>query len=126
MRGIGQIGDVGDAKRLRSDVAAQIRKAKGLTGTSPIFLLLDGNTYTAYPADGKSLDDEVDGVKVSEWIDYIERLYSAKRKADRRIGKLGGVVGSSVLFFLHLIVRTRLTLHFSFSEPPSLSPPTRT
>ncbi|GAA5852722.1 hypothetical protein JCM8547_002603 [Rhodosporidiobolus lusitaniae] len=76
LKGISSIQDLGDAKRLRSDVAGQIRRAKGLT-------------------DGKNLDDDIDGVKVAEWIDFIERLYSAIRKVDRRIAKLGGVVGSS-------------------------------
>lgn len=47
-------------------------------------------------ADGKELDDVVDGVKVAEWIDFIERLYTAKRKIDKRIDKLGGNQGLSV------------------------------
>ncbi|GAA5909872.1 hypothetical protein JCM6882_002038 [Rhodosporidiobolus microsporus] len=76
MKGISAIVELVDAKRLRSDVAGQIRKAKSLT-------------------DGKNLDEEIDGVKVAEWIDFIERLYAAKRKLDRRIVKLGGVIGTS-------------------------------
>ncbi|GAA5943220.1 hypothetical protein JCM3775_004540, partial [Rhodotorula graminis] len=68
---IGALTTLGDARRLRSDVTSQIRRAKLAT-------------------DGKSLDDMVDGVKVADWIDFIERLYTAKRKIDRRIGKLGG------------------------------------
>ncbi|GAA5906735.1 hypothetical protein JCM8208_006373 [Rhodotorula glutinis] len=68
---IGALTTLGDARRLRSDVTSQIRRAKLAT-------------------DGKSLDDMVDGVKVADWVDFIERLYSAKRKIDRRIVKLGG------------------------------------
>ncbi|GAA5850994.1 hypothetical protein JCM9279_005252 [Rhodotorula babjevae] len=68
---IGTLTTLGDARRLRSDVTSQIRRAKLAT-------------------DGKSLDDMVDGVKVANWIDFTERLYSAKRKIDRRIAKLGG------------------------------------
>ncbi|BGP46842.1 tRNA (guanine-N(7)-)-methyltransferase (tRNA(m7G46)-methyltransferase) [Rhodotorula kratochvilovae] len=68
---ISTVKTLGDARRLRSDVTAQIRKAKLAT-------------------DGKSLDEVVDGVKVVEWVDFIERLYTAKRKIDRRIAKLGG------------------------------------
>ncbi|GAA5828421.1 hypothetical protein JCM11251_006238 [Rhodosporidiobolus azoricus] len=76
MKGISGIADLGEAKRLRSDIAGQIRRAKGLTN-------------------GKSADEEVEGVKVIDWIDFIERLYAAKRKLDRRIVKLGGSVGTS-------------------------------
>ncbi|GAA6001982.1 hypothetical protein JCM10207_003023 [Rhodosporidiobolus poonsookiae] len=76
IKGISTIKDVGDAKRLRSDVTGQIRRAKAMT-------------------DGKALDELVDDVRVAEWIDFVERLYAAKRKVDRRIVKLGGTVGSS-------------------------------
>jgi len=43
-----------------------------------------------HSADGKESEDMVDGVKVAEWIDYIARLNSAKRKIDKRIDHLGG------------------------------------
>ncbi|GAA6034337.1 hypothetical protein JCM8097_002675 [Rhodosporidiobolus ruineniae] len=76
LKSIKAVRTVVDAKRLRSDVSGQIRRAKGLT-------------------EGKNPNDEVQGVKVSEWIDFIERLHSAKRKVDRRIVQLGGEVRSS-------------------------------
>ncbi|GJN87525.1 hypothetical protein Rhopal_000476-T1 [Rhodotorula paludigena] len=71
LKSINSCASIGDAKRLRSDVTAQIRKAKLAT-------------------DGKELDALVDGVPVAEWVDYVERLYGAKRRIDRRIAKLGG------------------------------------
>lgn len=46
-------------------------------------------------ADGKAPDEIVDGIKVAEWLSFVERLYGAKRKADKRIAELGGP-GSSV------------------------------
>ncbi|GAA5865678.1 hypothetical protein JCM3774_004963 [Rhodotorula dairenensis] len=71
LRGITKLPTLADAKRLRSDVTAQIRRAKSVT-------------------DGRQLGESVDGVSVAQWIDYIERLYAAKRKIDKRIHKLGG------------------------------------
>ncbi|GAA6050922.1 hypothetical protein JCM3770_002539 [Rhodotorula araucariae] len=71
LAGINAVKTLGDARRLRSDVTAQIRKAKLAT-------------------DGRGLDEVVEGVKVADWVDFIERLYTAKRKIDRRIAKLGG------------------------------------
>ncbi|GAA5943128.1 hypothetical protein JCM10213_006220 [Rhodosporidiobolus nylandii] len=105
LKGISQISDVRDAKRLRSDLTGQIRKAKSLT-------------------DGKNLEEVVDGVKVTDWVDYIERLYSAKRKVDRRIAKLGGVVGSSrASVFVNGDVRTASTasLRDILLEPAAVS-----
>lgn len=32
----------------------------------------------------------MEGIPVSQWVDFIERLYTAKRKIDKRISKLGG------------------------------------
>ncbi|GAA5874051.1 hypothetical protein JCM1840_006129 [Sporobolomyces johnsonii] len=88
MKGISRCGSLADAKRLRSDVTAQIRKAKGLT-------------------DGQNLDDVVEGVKVADWIDYIERLYSAKRKVDKRIVQLGGGTASTVAGSSATLIRVR-------------------
>jgi sorting nexin-25 len=46
LKGISQISDVGDAKRLRSDVAGQIRRAKSLTGAPlPLFSLAFFSLY---------------------------------------------------------------------------------
>ncbi|BGO97035.1 PhoX domain-containing protein [Rhodotorula toruloides ATCC 204091] len=74
LKSIGRCASLQEARRLKSDVSGQIRRAKILTH-------------------GKELDDVVDGVKVAEWIDFIERLYTAKRKIDKRIDKLGGNQG---------------------------------
>ncbi|BGP30845.1 tRNA (guanine-N(7)-)-methyltransferase (tRNA(m7G46)-methyltransferase) [Rhodotorula toruloides] len=74
LKSIGRCASLQEARRLKSDVSGQIRRAKILT-------------------DGKELDDVVDGVKVADWIDFIERLYTAKRKIDKRIDKLGGNQG---------------------------------
>ncbi|GAA5881406.1 hypothetical protein JCM16303_000166 [Sporobolomyces ruberrimus] len=76
LKGCGKTKSLADAKRLRSDVTAQIRKAKSST-------------------DGKSPDEVVEGVKVAQWIDFIERLYTAKRKIGQRIEELGGDSGTT-------------------------------
>ncbi|TKA57510.1 hypothetical protein B0A53_00741 [Rhodotorula sp. CCFEE 5036] len=71
LKGISRCSTLADAKRLRSDVTAQIRRAKTVT-------------------DGRQLEESVEGVTVAQWIDYIERLYVAKRRIDKQIIKLGG------------------------------------
>ncbi|GAA6009459.1 hypothetical protein JCM11491_003565 [Sporobolomyces phaffii] len=71
MRGISKTNNLADAKRLKSDVTAQIRKAKSST-------------------DGKHPEEIVDGAKVSHWLSFIERLDGAKRKITARIEDLGG------------------------------------
>lgn len=42
------------------------------------------------PTDGRLPEDVVDGVRVSQWSHYVERLVAAKRKIDERIEELGG------------------------------------
>ncbi|KAK4703178.1 sorting nexin-25, partial [Phenoliferia sp. Uapishka_3] len=76
VRGIGKCNSLLDARRLRSDVASQIRKTRSAV-------------------EGKSKNDYVDGHKVSDMLEYIERLYTARRKADKRIEQLGGMEASS-------------------------------
>jgi len=77
LRGIDKCKNLLDAKRLRSDVAGQIRKAKAAVGD-------------------RAGEEVVDGVKVSVLTSHIERLYGAKTRADERIARLGGVQSKSV------------------------------
>lgn len=42
----------------------------------------------------------VEGIKVAQWIDFIERLYTAKRKIGQRIEELGGDSGTTVRIYL--------------------------
>ncbi|GEM06713.1 phoX domain-containing protein [Rhodotorula toruloides] len=97
---------VTEAKRLRSDVSGQIRRAKVLT-------------------DGKELNEVVDGVKVAEWVDFIERLYTAKRKIDKRIDKLGGTQGlaraPSVLGNLNSHLDTPVRLSDMLVDPTAVT-----
>ncbi|GAA6062804.1 hypothetical protein JCM10212_006165 [Sporobolomyces blumeae] len=76
LKGISKTKNVADAKRLRSDVSTQIRKAKALV-------------------DGKAPEDTVEGVKVAAWLVFIERLVSAKRAIEQRIAELGGQTGEA-------------------------------
>lgn len=77
LRGIDRCTNLLDAKRLRSDVAGQIRKAKAAVGNR----------------DGKEV---VGGVKVATHAEHIARLYGAKQRADERIAALGGAHADSV------------------------------
>jgi sorting nexin-25 len=99
LKGISRCSTLADAKRLRSDVTAQIRRAKTVTGVYLICSLsgevgaLDGSETERTPPpplDGRQLEESVEGVTVAQWIDYIERLYVAKRRIDKQIIKLGG------------------------------------
>ena len=83
VRGIGKCNSLLDARRLRSDVAGQVRKTRAAV-------------------EGRRKGDTVDGMKVADLLEYIERLLVARRKADKRIEQLGGIEASSVgpcLFF---------------------------
>lgn len=94
VRGIGRCSSLLDARRLRSDVAGQIRKTRALVGECEMGVERVGADETL--AEGRRKDEIVDGHKVSHLIDYIERLYVAKRRADKRIEELGGQDMSSV------------------------------
>lgn len=78
LKGIGKCSNLLDARRLRSDVAAQIRKTRALT------------------SDRDPQDSVEGGQRVADLLDYIDRLYVAKRKADKRIAELGGSETSNV------------------------------
>lgn len=77
LRGIDKCDNLLDAKRLRSDVAGQIRKAKAAVGT-------------------RAPDELVGGVKVSAVNEHVGRLYGAKARVDERIAALGGAQAGSV------------------------------
>ncbi|BGP23533.1 tRNA (guanine-N(7)-)-methyltransferase (tRNA(m7G46)-methyltransferase) [Rhodotorula toruloides] len=106
LKSISRCATLQEAKRLRSDVSGQIRRAKVLT-------------------DGKELNEVVDGVKVAEWVDFIERLYTAKRKIDKRIDKLGGTQGlaraPSVLGNLNSHLDTPVRLSDMLVDPTAVT-----
>lgn len=77
VKGIAKCNNLLDARRLRSDVAGQIRKAR-------------------LAVEGREPEEVVQGVRVAVWEEHVERLLMAKRKADQRIADLGGAEGSSV------------------------------
>lgn len=81
---------------MRSDVSGQIRKVRASIGELQLAVVGREVVLTVSSfADGRPLDELVDGVKVADWLSFAERLYAAKRKADKRIAELGGM-GSSV------------------------------
>ncbi|ORY72392.1 PXA domain-domain-containing protein [Leucosporidium creatinivorum] len=103
VRGIGRCSNLADARRLRSDVSGQIRKVRA-------------------SIDGRPLDELVDGVKVADWLSFIERLYAAKRKADKRIAELGGMGSSrdSMISTPPHCPAPRITLRTILLQPTSL------
>ena len=96
LKGISRCSTLANAKRLRSDVTAQIRRAKTVTGMycelsrDRCVRGFGGLKQRLLSPDGRQLEESVEGVTVAQWIDYIERLYVAKRKIDKQITKLGG------------------------------------
>ncbi|GAA5905254.1 Mdm1p [Sporobolomyces salmoneus] len=106
LKGIGKTKNLADAKRLRSDLTGQIRKAKGMT-------------------EGRTPEEIVEGVKIAQWNDYIDRLQTAKRKIDQRIEELGGTSGETRRAQAATIYDSKLTSVFRLRDilrdPTSLS-----
>lgn len=95
VRGIGRCSNLADARRLRSDVSGQIRKVRASIGELQFACYRQAipEPSPLFP-DGRPVDELVDGVKVADWLSFVERLYAAKRKADKRIAELGGMESS--------------------------------
>ncbi|KAM0752586.1 hypothetical protein T439DRAFT_323213 [Meredithblackwellia eburnea MCA 4105] len=105
VNGIDKCNNLAEARRLRSDVGTQIRRTRAMV-------------------DGKGREEVVNGHKVSDLLDFIERLLGARRHADKRIEKLGGLGPSarySIIGDTPTRTRRRVKLRDILLQPTSLS-----
>ncbi|KAF8587012.1 hypothetical protein K439DRAFT_1631139 [Ramaria rubella] len=106
LRSISRCDSLLDARRLKNDIVGEVRRTRALLANH-------------------EKDDWIDGEKTEDIVAYLDRLYTAKRNVEKRIGVLGGVDDSR-----HSVYRdsspssgaaSRLTLRDVLINPSSLS-----
>ncbi|KDQ15633.1 hypothetical protein BOTBODRAFT_31525 [Botryobasidium botryosum FD-172 SS1] len=104
LRSIGRCESLLDARRLKNDVMVEIRRTRALLANH-------------------EKDEWIDGQKTEDVVAYLDRLYTAKRKAEARIAVLGGVdeSGESAHVDTGSPASRRLKLRDVLSNPSSLS-----
>jgi len=90
-----------DARRLKSDIMGEIRRTRALL------------------ADHQK-DDWINGVRTEDVVAFLDRLYTAKRRAELRITTLGGY-DESKRPATDTILASHLTLRDILANPSSLS-----
>ncbi|SCV67692.1 BQ2448_5303 [Microbotryum intermedium] len=107
-KSIAQCANLLDARRLRSDVTNHIRRTTATIAS-------------------KSADELVDGVKVLELGNFVDRLDAVKRKIDKRIVELGGLNPSQEPLSVAAMVKSltvpspSVTLRDILLQPTALS-----
>lgn len=77
LKSIAKIQNITEAKRLRNDVEREIRQAQARMSIQPI-------------KEGGKNDQKENAARTKQLEAYLTRLESARRKVDRKIGKLAG------------------------------------
>ncbi|EIW64125.1 uncharacterized protein TRAVEDRAFT_158064 [Trametes versicolor FP-101664 SS1] len=102
LRSISRLSSLLDARRLRSDIMGEIRRTR---------TLLANNANS----------DWINGEKTEDIVAFLDRLYTAKRKVEKRITVLGGEADSRQTMFQDAPTTTPLTLRDVLTNPSSLS-----
>lgn len=90
LKSIGRTDSLLDARRLKNDVTNEIRKTRQLLA--------------------KHENEEwINGEKTENIVAYLQRLYTAKRKVEKRIAILGGAADESVRYYV-LSLHNKLTV----------------
>lgn len=87
LRSIGRCDSLLDARRLKSDIVGEVRRTRTLLGVSNIFSY--ANPVLIFLAEHEN-EDWIDGRKTEDIVAFLDRLYTAKRKVEKRIAILGG------------------------------------
>ena len=77
LKSISRTDSLLDARRLKNDITNEIRKTR---------LLLANHEN----------EELIDGEKTEDVVAFLDRLYTAKKKVEKRIGLLGGAADDSV------------------------------
>jgi len=78
-----------DARRLKNDVAGEIRRTRILLGEY-LYRDIDTERHTPFYLANHDKEDWIDGEKTEDVVAFLDRLYTAKRKVEERIVTLGG------------------------------------
>ncbi|PCH34317.1 PhoX domain-containing protein [Wolfiporia cocos MD-104 SS10] len=102
LRSINRCSSLLDARRLKNDIMGEIRRTRALF------------------ADHEK-DDWIDGEKTEDYVAFLDRLYTAKRKVEKRIVVLGGEAEPRQPSYQDTGAASRLTLRDVLMNPSSLS-----
>ncbi|CDO73019.1 hypothetical protein BN946_scf185007.g73 [Trametes cinnabarina] len=102
LRSISRCSSLLDARRLRNDIMGEIRRTR---------TLLANNANS----------DWINGEKTEDIVAFLDRLYTAKRKVEKRIVVLGGEADSRQTIYQETPTTTSLTLRDILTNPSSLS-----
>ncbi|TBU49259.1 PhoX domain-containing protein [Dichomitus squalens] len=102
LRSISRTSSLLDARRLRNDIMGEIRRTR---------TLLANNANS----------DWINGEKTEDIVAFLDRLYTAKRKVEKRIAALGGEADSRQTIYQETSTTSKLTLRDTLMNPSSLS-----
>ncbi|KAI9512877.1 PhoX domain-containing protein [Russula earlei] len=101
LRSIDHMSSLLDARRLKNDIMGEIRRTRALLAAH-------------------QKDDWINGARTEDVVAYLDRLYTATRKAEQRINTLGGCdEGKQTM--ADTILSSRLNLRDILGNPSSLS-----
>ena len=102
LRSIGRTSSLLDARRLKNDIMSEIRKMRSLLGMSSLFDIL----RVLMPITASHGNEEwINGEKTEDIVAFLDRLYTAKRKVEKRIAALGGEADSVCSTFRPAAIR---------------------
>ncbi|KAI0072221.1 PhoX domain-containing protein [Panus rudis PR-1116 ss-1] len=104
LRSISRCSSLLDARRLKNDIMGEIRRTRALLANH-------------------ENEDWINGEKTEDIVAFLDRLYTAKRKVEKRIAVLGGetATSTSASYSDPSAVASRLTLRDILTNPSSLS-----
>ncbi|KAI0962207.1 hypothetical protein AcV7_001100 [Taiwanofungus camphoratus] len=102
LRSINRCSSLLDARRLKNDIMGEIRRTRALLANH-------------------EKEDWINGQKTEDIVAFLDRLYTAKRKVEKRIVLLGGEFDSRQSTYQEAGTASRLTLRDVLTNPSSLS-----
>ncbi|KAI5120851.1 hypothetical protein M0805_007038 [Coniferiporia weirii] len=102
LRSIGRCDSLLDARRLKNDIVGEIRRTRALLAKH-------------------ENEDWIDGKKTEDVVAFLDRLYTAKRKIEKRISILGGQDDSQSSVLQDTEIMSSLRLRDILTSPSPLS-----
>ncbi|KAI0334125.1 hypothetical protein GY45DRAFT_1319014 [Cubamyces sp. BRFM 1775] len=102
LRSISRCSSLLDARRLRNDIMGEIRRTRALLANN-------------------ANSDWINGEKTEDIVAFLDRLYTAKRKVEKRIVVLGGEADSRQTIYQETPTTSPLSLRDLLTNPSSLS-----
>lgn len=93
LRSISHTSSLLDARRLRNDIMGEIRRTRTLLGRHLARIAERYRNLTPLAANNAN-SDWINGEKTEDIVAFLDRLYTAKRKVEKRIAALGGEADS--------------------------------